>query len=401
MDIVSVEQAVTLLCAAASPVEKWEVLPLHEARGRILAEDVCAVRPQPPFDRSPLDGYALRAADSRGASRETPVTLRIIDRVMAGSVATHTVEPGAAVRIMTGAPIPAGADCVIRQEDTDYGEDTVHIYSELKPDQNFCHSGEDYPAGASLLQAGEKLDAVALSILASAGVAEVKVRRNIRVALITSGDELVAPGAALPPGKIYNTNHFLLQGRLEELGVAPTVCAHVGDEAQQTAEAVRAAAAQADVIVTTGGVSVGQRDVMHDVVTLLGAEKLFWRVAVKPGSPVLAYRYDGKPVIALSGNPFGAFVTFELLVRPVLAVLSGDKSLIMEQTEAVVKGHFPKATMGRRMVRAKYRGGVVEIPQQGHASGMLYGLKNCNCLVDILGPNEGLSEGDRVSVWLL
>ena len=401
MQTISVEQAVERITAALTPVETWEEVELSRAIGRILAEDIAAIQPQPPFDRSPLDGYALMAADTVGASKDEPVTLRVIDRVMAGSVASETVTAGTAVRIMTGAPIPAGADCVIRQEDTDYGEEQVAIYTPLRKHENYCFCGEDYPAGTSLMDRGEKLDAVDIGILAGAGIAAVKVYRKVRVALITSGDELIAPGMAGRPGKIYNSNHYLLRSRLSELGFDPVMCAHVGDEAEETASRIRAAAREADLIITTGGVSVGQRDVMHEVVSLLGGEQLFWRIAAKPGSPVLAYTFGGKPVIALSGNPFGAFATFELLVRPALAKLSGDRTLEMEKIRATVEGDFPKGTKGRRFVRAKYRHGTVEIPKQGHASGMLSALKHCNCLVDIQGPNGGLHTGDTVEVWLL
>lgn len=401
MHAISVEQARAQLMAALRPVEGWEEVELRCARGRILAEDIVAIQPQPPFDRSPLDGYALRAADSVDASREKPVTLRVVDRVMAGNVAKEAVTAGTAVRIMTGAPIPRGADCVIRQEDTDYGEERVQIYTALHSHDNYCDCGEDYPAGTRLMDRGEKLDAVDIGILAGAGIAAVKVQRKVRVALITSGDELIAPGMASRPGKIYNTNHYLLRSRLAELGFEPVLCAHVGDEVEETAERIRTAAQNADLIITTGGVSVGQRDVMHEVVTRLGGEQLFWRIAAKPGSPVLAYTFEGTPVIALSGNPFGAFATFELLVRPALAQLSGDGSLVMEKVTATVAGGFPKGTKGRRFVRARYRHGTVEIPRQGHASGMLSALKHCNCLVDIQGPNQGLSTGDTVEVWLL
>ena len=398
---ISVEQAIELITAVLSPVDTWEELELSRAGGRILAEDIVAIQPQPPFDRSPLDGYALRSDDTTDASKEHPVTLRVIDRVMAGSVAKEEVTAGTAVRIMTGAPIPAGADCIIRQEDTDYGEERVEIYTPLHKHENYCFCGEDYPAGTLLMDKGEKLDAVDIGILAGAGIASVKVYRKVRVALITSGDELIAPGMAGRPGKIYNSNHYLLRGRLTELGFEPVLCAHVGDEAEETAARIRAAAREADLIITTGGVSVGQRDVMHEVVSLLGGEQLFWRIAAKPGSPVLAYTFGGKPVIALSGNPFGAFATFELLVRPALAKMSGDETLMMERITATVAGEFPKATKGRRFVRARYRHGTVEIPRQGHASGMLSALKHCNCLVDIQGPNEGLHTGDTVEVWLL
>lgn len=401
MHAVSVEEAIERIQSVIRPIDMWESVPLCAARGRILAENICAKQPQPPFHRSPLDGYALRSEDSQGASKEMPVMLRVIDSVMAGSAAEKEVAAGEAVRIMTGAPIPPGADCVIRQEDTDYGEEEVNIYCALGHHENFCFCGEDYPAGTLLLKKGEKLDAVAVAILASAGVVEVKVERKVRVALITSGDELITPGEPLGAGKIYNTNRYLLGGRLEELGFPPVVCDHTGDEVEETAAKISAAAKEADIIITTGGVSVGKRDVMHEVVSYLGAEKVFWRVAAKPGTPVLTYVYEGTPVIALSGNPFGAFVTFETLVRSALAHLAGDMSLMMEKTTACVKGTFPKATKGRRMVRGRYRFGVVEIPAQGHASGMLSSLKDCNCLVDICAPNDGLKDGDEVTVWLL
>lgn len=398
---ISLEEAVGLLLTVTEQVKDVECLEIDHALGRILAEDIKAPLPQPPFNRSPLDGYALRAEDTCNASKETPVRLKVIDKNMAGSVSDKTVETGTAVRLMTGAPIPKGADCVIRQEDTDYGEDTVSIYRELKAHDNICDEGEDYRAGTVLMKRGEKIDAVACGIIAGAGFKKVSVYRKVKAALLTSGDEVIEPGTEIIPGKIYNSNRYLIRGRLTELGFAPVWCEHVGDDAEEAAEAVKRAAAVADIVITTGGVSVGQKDIMHEVVKKLGSEKLFWRVAMKPGSPIIAYQYQGKTVISLSGNPFGAFVNLETVVRPVLVHMSMDEGIRSEEAEAALKGSYLKKSTIRRFIRGTYRGGIVEIPECGHSSGMLSSTKGCNCLIDIPAGNEGLADKDLVSVRIL
>ena len=397
----SLEQAVELLTAAVKPTEEIEWIGIEQGLGRILAEDLSADFPQPPFDRSPLDGYALRAEDTASAARNHPVVLKVIDKVMAGCVSDKKMAAKTAVRIMTGAPVPEGADCVIRQEDTDYGEETVAIYRELKAHDNICDRGEDYPAGAVLARRGERIDATLWGIIAGAGVGTVPVYRRVKVALLTSGDEVLEPGEKPAAGKIYNSNRYLVRGRLEELGFAPVWTEHVRDDAAKAAEAVKRAAAAAELVITTGGVSVGQKDVMHEVAEKLGAEELFWRVAMKPGSPVMAYRYGKSLVVGMSGNPFGAFVNMEMLVRPLLAHMSRDNGLLPEETEAVLSGNFPKSSPVRRLIRGVYRHGTVTIPESGHSSGMLASMKGCNCLVDIPGGSAALTAGERVAVRMI
>lgn len=401
MEMLPLEEAVKRLSETAAPVEETEQVPLECAIGRVLARDYKAKYPQPPFNRSPLDGYALRAEDTVRARKDAPATLRVIDKIMAGQVSGRIVFPGMAVRLMTGAPIPEGADCVIGQEDTDYGENCVRIYKELKAHENIVDAGEDYPAGTVLMEKGERIDGAAAGILAGAGIGEVKVYRRPRVVLLTTGDEVVEPGEGCKAGKIYDSNRYLMWGRLKELGIEPVCWEHIPDEAEMAANRIAALIPDADMVLTTGGVSVGQKDIMYDVMSILHGERLFWRVALKPGSPALAFCFQGKPVICLSGNPFGAFVTFEVLVRPVLAHMAKEPRLVSKKKKVRVKGEFYKKSSVRRFIRGIYEDGNVVLPEGGHASGVLFSLKRCNCLVDIPAGSEGLTDGDEVQVWLL
>lgn len=396
-----IEEAVELLKRETTPVSETETVGLLEAVGRVCMEEVRAVRPQPPFHRSPLDGYALKAADTVGASRQNPVTLRVADKIMAGSVSEYRLSGGDAVRLMTGAPIPEGADCVIRQEDTDYGEEQVRIYGELKPYENFCRIGEDYREGEVLLARGDAVDASVAGILAGAGFSQLRVARPVRVALITSGDEVIQPGEEWRPGKIYNSNAVLIAGRLKELGFSPVFTAHGADSAEEMKRLIRRAAETADLILTTGGVSVGEKDILHEVAEDPEVKKLFWRLAMKPGSPVMSFLYRETPVIALSGNPFGAFTALETLVRPVLAHLASDSRLEPEQRLGTMTVRFSKASRMRRLIRGVWKDGAVTIPESGHSSGILSSMKGCNCLIDIPAGTASLEPGASVRVRML
>lgn len=398
---ISLERAIELIQESVAPLGT-ECVSIREALGRVLAEDILAPIDQPPFPRSPLDGYALHAADSAGASRETPVKLPVCGVLYAGDWREEEVPSGQAVRIMTGAPIPAGCDCVIRQEDTDEGSDVVEIYCELKSWENYCFKGEDFKAGEVLVPAGSCLNAAALGTLASAGLGEdvaVTVRRVPKVALLCTGDELVdASVKPLPPGKIYSSNQAFLENRLRELGmevVSPPV--QWKDEPETVAAAIRAAAEQADAVITTGGVSVGAKDIFHQVLPLLDAQRMFWRVRLKPGTPAMYSLYEGKPVLCLSGNPFAAAATFELLARPLLAALAGKPSLLPQRIKGELDTPFPKGGKMRRFVRGCFRDGRVTLPE-GHSSGQLRSTVGTNCLVELNGPAQA---GDTVAVYLL
>ena len=396
----SLEDAVRVITEKAAPLGLESGAP-ENLLGRTLARNATACLDQPPFNRSPLDGYALRSADTDGASRERPARLFVVDTVYAGNVARVPVGLGQAVRIMTGAMLPPGCDCVVRQEDTDMGVPEVRIFTTLRPHDNFVDRGEDFRAGACLLPAGSRLDAAAVGVLSSAGITEIPVKRRPRVRLLSTGDEVVAPSVRpLPPGKIYGANLPLLLARLRELGFSDVSGELVGDEPQMVADTMRRLLADCDVLLTTGGVSVGEKDIFHEAIPLLGAEQIFWKIKLKPGSPAMFSTYNGKPILSLSGNPFAAFTTFELLVRPLLAAMSGESWLLPRREKAVLSTPFSKASKSRRFIRGRHENGYVSLPE-GHSSGMLASLVGCNCLVDIPAGSGPLKAGELVDVLLL
>ena len=400
---ISLERAAELIRASVKPVDV-ERIPACEALGRVLAEDIHAPIDQPPFPRSPLDGYAFRAVDSAGASRETPVCLTVCGVLYAGDWREEEVPAGQAVRIMTGAPIPPGCDCVIRQEDTDEGAETVQIYCELKPWENYCFRGEDYKAGDVLLPAGGHLGGAGMGVLASAGLCRAgvtaAVRRKLKVALLCTGDELVESEVnPLPKGKIYSSNQVLLESRLRELGVE-VVSLSAEDDPERVADAIREAAGHVDTMITTGGVSVGAKDIFHQVFPLLDAERVFWRVRLKPGTPLMFSIYNGTPILSLSGNPFAAAATFELLGRPLLAALAGKPALLPQRVKAELGTAFPKGGNVRRFVRGCLTDGVVTLPE-GHSSGQLRSTVGTNCLVELEAGRGPVKAGETVTVHIL
>lgn len=399
--MLTIEEAQALLAEQVSEITDTEKVSLFDALGRELAEDITAKRDQPPFPRSPLDGYAMRGADTVGASRENPVTLEVIGKVYAGYVFEGTVGEGQAVRLMTGAPIPDGADAVIRQEDTDEGETQVHLYKEIKPFQNYCYQGEDYKAGTVLIEKGKTLTAGMITVIASLGKVEVEVVRRPRVALISTGDEVLSPGDEWKPGKIYDANRAYITARMTELKNPPVLSEHIADEGRVVADEIRKCAKDSDLIITTGGVSVGEKDIMHEVVDILGARQLFWRVRIKPGSPTLAFIYEDTLVLCLSGNPFGAFANYELLARPILYKLSGQEKWIFPTRQAVLQNDFIKPAGGRRFLRGWYEDEKVYVNGKKQDSGSIITMADCNCLIEITPEMAGARSGETVTIYLL
>lgn len=399
--MVQLEEAQKILKNAVHFIEETEKVVLKDAIGRVLAADAAAKIDQPPFPRSPLDGYAVKGNETKGLTKEYPGTFRVIGKIYAGEAYEGVVGKGEAVRIMTGAPIPDGADTVIRQEWTDYGEDEVRIYAESEPYQNYCCQGEDYKKGDILLKKGSVLDGISVAMLASLGMKEAEVYRLPNIAVISTGDEVVQPGEPLRSGKIYDSNLHFLYGRLTEIGIRPYDSVHSKDSAPDMVEKIKSIVHEADLIITTGGVSVGQKDIMHEVAKLLGAEKLFWRVDLKPGAPTLSMIYEDTLIICLSGNPFGAAANFELLVRGVIGKLTGNPKWNMQQKEAVMQTDFPKKGGVRRFLRAYYEDGNVWLPEGKHVSGVLSSMIGCNCLVEIPENKNGAMKGDSVWVHLL
>lgn len=395
---IELEEAILLLAAHAKPVERTESVPLLAGVGKILAEDAAAPFDHPPFDRSPLDGYAFRAADSGGASANAPASLMIVGEVCAGQVYAGEVQPGQAVRVMTGAPIPRGCDCVIRQEWVEADARTLWVRQALRPHENYCFRGEDIKRGALLARRGDVLSAAHIGALASMGRASILVYGRPRVAICSTGDELTEVGRTLTDGKIYNSNLYVLSGRLKELGFDPLVLGIAEDSADAVAALIAKWADQVDLFLTTGGVSVGKKDILHEVIARLGAKRLFWRVNMKPGTPLLAYLYGEALCVGLSGNPFAALATFELLVRPALARAARDPRVAYRRVQAVLQDDFPKRSAGRRFIRAKLRGEKVYLPAENHASGSLFSAVGCDAMIDIPKGTPELKAGQIVEV---
>ncbi len=325
------------------------------------------------------------------------------------------------MRIMTGAPIPKGADTVIRQENTDYEEyrlalglaegehvpcetgRTVRIYAPSDAYQNYCFAGESFHAGERILSSGTRIGVSQTGILASLGKKRVSVYEKPRALVLSAGDELVEPGNPLQPGKIYNSNRYLMEAFLKSRGAEILHCASVQDDPEKCAEVIRAFSEQADLIVTSGGVSVGKKDIMHTVVSELKAERIFWKVGIKPGSPVLfavlREKARGIPMFCLSGNPYALFVSMELMLRPAVSKMAGEQNLQVICLQTKMKADYTKNSPVRRFVRGFFDGEGV-FPLKG-SNGTLSTLRDSNCLIDIPAGSGKIEKGSEVRIRLL
>lgn len=373
-------------------------LAVDAAAGCVLAEDVVAGISQPPFPRSPYDGYALRAEDVAEASGKAPARLRVVGKSFAGAPYGAALSAGEAVRIMTGGCIPEGADCVVRQEETDEGETVVSVYARLAPFANYCPVGEDFAKGDVLAKRGTTVTAAVAALAASTGAAVLRCVPLPQVAVLSTGDELALPGATLRPGQVHDSNRVYLQTRLKELGLCAKNAGHAADRLQELEAQIAKGLQAADMLITTGGVSVGQRDLVPEALERLGAEVLFRGVKIKPGMPAMGALLDGKSILALSGNPFAAAVDFELLVRPALALLANRPALAPKARPAKLEKAFEKKAGPRRFLKARMEGGRVAIPDE-QGNGQMRAMANCNCLAEIPAESPGLAKGAQVNVY--
>lgn len=395
---ITIEEAIKLALNYTN-VLPVETVPLHAAIGRVLSRRVCATIAQPPFDRSALDGYAVWAADTTNASPESPAVLQVVDKLYAGQESHIQIHPGEAVRLMTGAMLPKGTNGVIRQEDTDLGETNVRIFRSVCPGSNYFLRGEEYDAGTELISAGTKVDAAVVAVAAGAGITHLQVYRQARAAVISTGDEICQPGQPLPVGKIYDSNSAYLIARLGQLGVEVSETLSVGDELANITAAMERCNS-CDLILTTGGVSVGQKDVLEEAVNAIGATVIFHGIAVKPGMPTLLAKRGNLLILGLSGNPFAAAVPFELLLRPMLAKMTQNPSLTMKRMYAMATNDFIKASLIRRYLRGHVNGQFVSLPAV-QSNGKMRSMVGCNCLIDIPAGNGAVHQGDVVSILLL
>lgn len=352
---------------------------LDEAHGRVLREDVQATQDNPPADNSAMDGYAVRADDLANA----PVSLRVSGDIPAGHPAAHALEPGTAMRIMTGAFLPDGADTVVQVELTDGRTDVVTIARALPRGANIRRRGEDLRAGEVVLRAGTRIGPAEMALLAAAQKREVAVGRVPTVALLATGDELVEAGEPLSPGRIVNTNTPLLTALVREAGAIPHPLGIVRDTREATIAALEEALAF-DIVITTGGVSVGAFDYVKEALEALGAETKFWRVAMKPGKPVVLSRLRDRLIFGLPGNPVSAFVSFHLFVRPALRKALGEEGELFP-TPVRMRLASPLRSFADRRVYYRVRAAVREGELVAHAlasqgSGSLTSMVGANAL---------------------
>jgi molybdopterin molybdotransferase len=394
---IELEKAQSLISQYIKPILASEEVPLLECSGRILSDTLYAPISQPPFDRSPLDGYAIKAEDTKGASIETPVELQVIYEVCAGNYYEGDLHKGQAIRIMTGAPMPKGANTVSRQEDTNEGNETVLVYKQLKPYMNYCYKGEDVQQGDILIEKNTVLTSAHIGLLASMGYTRINVKLQPKIGLVSTGDELIEPGQSLTQGKIYNSNLYTIATALKELNCQPIIIGSTGDDVELTSRLIKENIDKVDVFITTGGVSVGKKDILHDVIKKIEAKRLFWRVKLKPGTPILSSIYKDKLLLSLSGNPSAALITYHLFFPNILSKLTEYQGYENNICEGVLQNDFNKKSITRRFVRAYYEEGKVYIGAK-HSSGVLSSMIGCNCLIDIEAECEGYSEGDTVKI---
>ena len=379
--------------------EKREIL---ECTDYVLAEALHAEENIPPFDNSAMDGYAVRAADVKNASEKNPVVLSVVETIAAGYAATKQVAAGQAARIMTGAMMPDGADAVVMQEVTQQDGNKVKIFENIDKTGNVRFTGESVTEGQQVMRKGKHLRPPEISMLASLNCAEIAVHRKPTVAIVSTGDELTPLGEPLEPGKIRDSNRYGLYAQVEEAGGMPVDMGIAPDDEAETERIFRAALAKADALITSGGVSVGEHDVVKSVLAKLGKIN-FWRVAMKPGKPQAYGIADGKPIFGLPGNPVSSLVVFELFVRPALLKMAGRTDLLRPTFKATLA-----ETITNRDGRVNYMRAILKISDgkitaettgpQG--SGILHSLVLANGLI-IIPTAATLHAGETVDAQFL
>jgi molybdopterin molybdotransferase len=394
--MMSVDEAVSIIGGRVAAVHDIETVSLGDADGRILASGIAAPLPLPPFTNSAVDGYAVRGGD---VPREQEMAFPVTGRIQAGASA-YAIEPGHAARIFTGAPLPEGADTVFMQEDVRLdGDGKVILPPGLRPGANVRPAGEDIPLGTSALAAGLRLRPQDVALVAAFGLTRVEVRRRIRVAVFSTGNELVSPGSPRASVQLFDSNRFMLMAMLKRLGCEVSDLGIVSDDRAALADGLKKVARTHDLILTTGGVSTGEEDHVKASVETVGTLVL-WRMAIKPGRPVAMGIVDGTPFIGLPGNPVASFVTFVHVVRPTVLALAGaaQQPLIAMPVRAAF--NYKKKIGRREYVRVNLRKGedggldAVKFPREG--AGLLSSLVDTDGLVELGEGIERVEPGQSV-----
>ncbi|MGA9351848.1 MAG: gephyrin-like molybdotransferase Glp [Anaerolineae bacterium] len=401
--MLSVEEALERVLAAFLPLPP-ERVPVLETMGRVLAEDVYADMDIPPLTNTAMDGYAVRAADTAGASPEHPVRLRIIYDLAAGYTTDVAVTPGTAIRIMTGTPIPPGADAVVQFEDTQQDGEWVTIFKGVPVGKNVRQAGEDVKKGALILPRGTEVRPQEVGMLAALGHKEAWVHRRPRVAILATGDEVIEIDAPWQPGKIRNANSYSNAAQVVRYGGVPVLLGIARDDVAELTDRIRAGLEQgADLFLTSGGVSVGDFDVVKTVLAAEGGMG-FWRVRMKPGKPLAFGHIQGVPLLGLPGNPVSAMVSFELFARPAILKMSGNTKLEKPTVEATLLDAITRKDDRRHFLRVmlEERDGEYFARLTGdQGSGILLSMVRAQGLAIIPEDRNHLPAGARVQVMML
>jgi molybdopterin molybdotransferase len=390
----------------AAPLLPPETVPVGEALGRVLALPVSSTRNLPPADNSAMDGYAVRRSDLAGASDASPIALPVVQEIAAGAAGDRPLDPGTAARIFTGAPLPPGADAVVRQEDTERQGERVVVRVEPELREHIRDAGEDVRAGARVLEAGTRIGPPQIGLLASLGRSVVAVRQRPRVAILSSGDELIEPDGSVAGGRIVSSNSYSLAAQCRDLDALPVYLGIARDTPEDLERYVRAGLA-ADLLVTSAGVSVGDRDYVRDVLQKVGCSLVFWGVKMKPGYPLAFGRFAdaaGPLVFGLPGNPVSAMMTFEQFVRPAIRKMMGHRRWFRPTVQAILGETLTKKA-GRlhfvRVVLEREGDAVVARSTGNQSSGVQQSMTRANGLLVFPAEATELREGEAAVVQVL
>jgi molybdopterin molybdotransferase len=391
-NLIPLDEALTLLIDSAVTITEENTVKLDDALGRVLSKTVASTINVPAWDNSAMDGYAVRYDDIKKLDQ-----LPVVQRIAAGSNG-QPLKPGTAARIFTGAPVPVGADTVIMQEMITREGEMIHVNAVLHEGSNIRRAGEDIRKGSQIIDSGTRLQAQHIGLAASIGIDKLTVKRRIKVAIFTTGDELTMPGQTLAEGKIYNSNRYLFKGLLEKLGCEVIDLGNVNDEYQATCDAISTAASKADLILSSGGVSVGEEDYVKKALEELGRLDL-WKIAVRPGKPLAYGNVSGVPFIGVPGNPVSLFVTFSIFIRPFLLRSMGVSDVIPAEYTLAAGFDWQRPDKRTEYMRAR-----IEINDDGKAFVNVYPSRSSGVLSSVtwadgmvvINPEQKLKKGDSV-----
>ncbi|MGL5312844.1 MAG: molybdopterin molybdotransferase MoeA [Peptostreptococcaceae bacterium] len=394
---ISLEEALEIINLNIDKKDK-EIASILEGVNRIVAKNVYSKINNPPFNKSAMDGYAIKVGN--GTKENT--RYKIIGKVFAGDTFKNNVNENEAVKIMTGAPIPNGANAVIKKEDVIVENDFIISTKNVYEKDNICFEGEDICKNQLIIKEGKKLNYADIGILASTGIREVLVYKKVQIGLISTGDEVVDIGQTLDYGKIYNSNKYSILARLSELGEKCKYIDHAKDDVIDIKDKIEFLSDKVDLIITTGGASVGDKDLLQEVIESIKGKILFKKITIKPGSAVLVSIYKDTLIISLSGNPNAALTAFELLVKPTLEKLNGVNNNEIKRETAILMDDFNKKSNQRRFLRGKSiikeEKQYVYITKVKGGNGNLSSNLDSNCLIEIEKGNEKLNKGDKVTI---